>query len=260
MISTVNKHQENVDCWSLQYFIAAKRTSRILIQQGDEIKTLWIGDLQYWMDESYLTNIFSQTNELASAKVIRNKQTGQSESYGFIEFVSRAAAEKILQTYNGTPMPCTEQNFRLNWATLDSGEKRGDDSADYTIFVGDLASDVSDYTLQETFKVSYPSVKGAKVVTDRVTGRSKGYGSVKFSDEGEQIRAMTEMNGQFCSTRPMRIGPATNKKNIVGQPQSQGYVLYPFFSLKFVLYVLIFLIMYVELQAVKSASAKSSIY
>ncbi|KAL5730800.1 Polyadenylate-binding protein rbp45 [Ranunculus cassubicifolius] len=191
-------------------------------QQGgntDEIKTLWIGDLQYWMDESYLTNIFSQTNELASAKVIRNKQTGQSESYGFIEFVSRAAAEKILQTYNGTPMPSTEQNFRLNWATLGSGEKRGDDSADYTIFVGDLASDVSDYTLQETFKVSYPSVKGAKVVTDRVTGRSKGYGFVKFSDEGEQIRAMTEMNGQFCSTRPMRIGPATNKKNIVGQPQ-----------------------------------------
>ncbi|KAF9623498.1 hypothetical protein IFM89_003114 [Coptis chinensis] len=106
-------------------------------------------------------------------KVIRNKQTGQSESYGFIEFVSRAAAERVLQSFNGTVMPNTEQNFRLNWATLGSGEKRADDGTDYTIFVGDLASDVSDYTLQETFKTHYPSVKGAKVVTDRITGRSK---------------------------------------------------------------------------------------
>ncbi|KAF5178598.1 Polyadenylate-binding protein rbp45 [Thalictrum thalictroides] len=116
-------------------------------------------------------------------------------------------------------MPSSEQNFRLNWATLGSGEKRGDDSADYTIFVGDLASDVTDYMLQETFRGAYPSVKGAKVVTDRITGRSKGYGFVKFADGNEQMRAMTEMNGQFCSTRPMRIGPATNKKNMGGQQQ-----------------------------------------
>ncbi|PIA27454.1 hypothetical protein AQUCO_07700012v1 [Aquilegia coerulea] len=186
---------------------------------SDEIRTLWIGDLQYWMDEAYLTNCFSHTGEVVSVKVIRNKQTGQSESYGFIEFASRAAAERVLQTYNGTQMPSSEQNFRLNWATLGSGEKRGDDSADYTIFVGDLASDVTDYMLQETFRGQYPSVKGAKVVTDRITGRSKGYGFVKFADGNEQMRAMTEMNGQFCSTRPMRIGPATNKKNMGGQQQ-----------------------------------------
>ncbi|KAF9589232.1 hypothetical protein IFM89_020670 [Coptis chinensis] len=186
---------------------------------SDEIRTLWIGDLQYWMEETYLTSCFAHTNEVLTVKVIRNKQTGQSESYGFIEFVSRAAAERVLQSFNGTVMPNTEQNFRLNWATLGSGEKRADDGTDYTIFVGDLASDVSDYTLQETFKTHYPSVKGAKVVTDRITGRSKGYGFVKFADESEQVRAMTEMNGMFCSTRAMRIGPATNKKTVGTQQQ-----------------------------------------
>ncbi|XP_026458417.1 polyadenylate-binding protein RBP45A-like [Papaver somniferum] len=117
-------------------------------------------------------------------------------------------------------MPNIEQNFRLNWASFGSGDKRQDDSADFTVFVGDLAADVTDYTLQDTFKVHCTSVKGAKVVTDRTTGRSKGYGFVRFADEGEQLRAMTEMNGQFCSTRPMRIGSASNKKTIgVGQQQ-----------------------------------------
>ncbi|XP_022753140.1 polyadenylate-binding protein RBP45C-like isoform X1 [Durio zibethinus] len=182
-----------------------------------EFRSLWIGDLQQWMDENYLISIFAHTGEVVSAKVIRNKQTSLPEGYGFIEFVSHAAAERILQSYNGVAMPNSEQNFRLNWAALGYGEKRQEEGPDYTIFVGDLAADVSDYMLQETFKAVYPSVKGAKVVTDRTTGRSKGYGFVKFGDETEQIRAMTEMNGIYCSTRAMRIGPASNKKPVTGQ-------------------------------------------
>ncbi|URE13557.1 RNA-binding protein C23E6.01c [Musa troglodytarum] len=185
---------------------------------ADEIRTLWIGGLQFWMDENYLYSCFVHTGEVVSVKIIRNKQSGQSEGYGFIEFVSHAGADRILQTYNGQVMPNTEQAFRLNWATCGAGERRGD-GVDYTIFVGDLAADVTDYLLQETFKNHYSSVKGAKVVTDRLTGRSKGYGFVKFGDPNEQTRAMTEMNGIYCSTRPMRIGPAADKKSLGTQQQ-----------------------------------------
>nr|GEV57311.1 polyadenylate-binding protein RBP45-like isoform X1 [Tanacetum cinerariifolium] len=158
---------------------------------GDEIKSLWIGDLQYWMDETYVSNCFLPTGDVATVKIIRNKQSGQPEGYGFIEFRSRAGAENALQTYNGTPMPSSEQNFRLNWATLGAG--------------------------------TYPSCKGAKVVTDRTTGRSKGYGFVRFGDESEQMRAMTEMNGVVCSSRPMRIGPAATKSGTVGGMQKAPY-------------------------------------
>ncbi|XP_039028059.1 polyadenylate-binding protein RBP45C-like isoform X2 [Hibiscus syriacus] len=182
-----------------------------------EIRSLWIGDLQPWMDENYIINIFAETREVVSAKVIRNKQTALPEGYGLIEFVSHAAAERVLQSYNGVPMPSSEQNLRLNWASLGYGEKKQEEGSDYTIFVGDLAADVSDYLILETFKAVYPSVMDAKVVTDRTTGRSKGYGFVRFGDETEQIRAMTEMNGIYCSTRTMRIGPAANKKPLIGQ-------------------------------------------
>ncbi|XP_024027246.1 polyadenylate-binding protein RBP47-like, partial [Morus notabilis] len=148
-----------------------------------------------------------------SVKVIRNKQTGQSEGYGFIEFYSRAAAEKVLQTFNGTLMPNTEQPFRLNWATFSAGEKRSESGSDLSIFVGDLAADVTDAILQETFSSRFSSVKGAKVVIDSNTGRSKGYGFVRFNDENERSSAITEMNGVYCSSRPMRIGVATPKKS-----------------------------------------------
>jgi RNA recognition motif-containing protein len=97
-------------------------------------------------------------------KLIRDKQTGQLQGYGFVEFVSHAAAERVLTTFNGQMMPNVEMAYRLNWAS--AGEKR-DDTPDYTIFVGDLAADVTDYMLQETFRAHYPSVKGAKVFTDK---------------------------------------------------------------------------------------------
>lgn len=157
--------------------------------------------------------------QVVSVKIIRNKQTNLSEGYGFVEFVNRAAAERTLATYNGTVMPQTEQAFRLNWASLGAGQRRQDDSTDYTVFVGDLAADVTDVMLQDAFRTHYSSVKGAKVITDHITNRSKGYGFVRFGDEGEQQRAMTEMNGVVLSTRPMRTGPAANKKPATGQPK-----------------------------------------
>ncbi|KAE9620462.1 hypothetical protein Lal_00019866 [Lupinus albus] len=185
----------------------------------EEVRTLWIGDLQYWIDESYLSHCFSHTGEVVSIKIIRNKITSQPEGYGFIEFITHAAAERVLVTYNGTQMPGTELNFRLNWASFGVGERRPDAGPDHSIFVGDLAPDVTDFLLQETFRANYLSVRGAKVVTDPNTGRSKGYGFVKFSDENDRNRAMSEMNGVYCSTRPMRISAATPKKTNTLQHQ-----------------------------------------
>ncbi|KAK4378417.1 hypothetical protein RND71_000279 [Anisodus tanguticus] len=192
---------------------------------SEDNRTIWIGDLQQWMDESYLHSCFSQAAELISVKIIRNKQTGQSERYGFIEFNTHAAAEKVLQSYNGTMMPNAEQPFCLNWAAFSAGEKRAETGSDFSIFVGDLASDVTDTMLRDTFASRYPSLKGAKVVVDANTGHSKGYGFVRFGDESERSRAMTEMNGIYCSSRPMRVGVATPKKPSAQQQFSSQAVI-----------------------------------
>lgn len=157
--------------------------------------------------------------QISSIKIIRNKQTGLSEGYGFVEFFAHATAEKALQNYSGMCMPDTEQAFRLNWATFSTGDKRSDNDPDLSIFVGDLAADVTDTLLYDTFSSKFPSVKAAKVVIDANTGRSKGYGFVRFGDDNERSQAMTEMNGVHCSSRPMRIGAATPRKSSGYQQQ-----------------------------------------
>ena len=157
------------------------------------------------MDENYLYECFATAGKLVSVKIIRNRQIGQSDGYGFLEFVDHAAAQMALQNYNGLQMPLAEEFYRLNWAMYKSDNE-------FTIFVGNLAFDDTEDLLQESFKAVYPSVKRAKVITEKNTGLSKGCGFVTFGDQNEQTRAITEMNGKFCSSRPMRIGPAMKKQ------------------------------------------------
>jgi RNA recognition motif. (a.k.a. RRM, RBD, or RNP domain) len=62
---------------------------------GDKPRTLWIGDLGYWMDETFLYNLFAATGTVTSVKIIRSKTTNVSEGYGFIEFTSHEAAAQV---------------------------------------------------------------------------------------------------------------------------------------------------------------------
>ncbi|KAJ7455876.1 hypothetical protein FB451DRAFT_639523, partial [Mycena latifolia] len=57
----------------------------------------------------------------------------------------------------------------------------------------------------------FASCKSAKIMLDPVTGVSRGYGFVRFTDEADQQRALIEMHGLYCLSRPMRISPATAK-------------------------------------------------
>ncbi|CAN8269035.1 unnamed protein product [Cochlearia groenlandica] len=193
---------------------------------GEDVKTLWIGDLLHWMDETYLHSCFSLSGEVSSVKVIRNKLTCQSEGYGFVEFLSRSAAEEVLQNFNGSVMPNSEQPFRLNWASFSTGEKRAaENGPQLSVFVGDLSPDVTDSSLQELFADRYPSVKSAKVVIDPNSGRSKGYGFVRFGDESERSRALTEMDGALCSERQIRVAIATPKRAVANQQQHSSQAL-----------------------------------
>ncbi|WVZ74951.1 hypothetical protein U9M48_023064 [Paspalum notatum var. saurae] len=180
---------------------------------GEDNRTIWVGDLQYWMDENYLHSCFGPSGEVVNIKVIRNRHSGVSEGYGFVEFFSHASAEKALQNFSGHVMPNTDRAFKLNWASYSMGEKRSEIASDHSIFVGDLAVDVTDDMLVQLFSSKYRSVKGAKVIIDANTGRSRGYGFVRFGDDNDKTHAMTEMNGVYCSTRQIRVGPATPRRS-----------------------------------------------
>lgn len=196
---------------------------------GESSKTLWMGELEPWMDENFIKNVFSTVaGEAVNVKVIRDRNSGNA-GYCFVEFNSVEAANKAL-ALNGNPVPNSSRAFKLNWA---SGgglvDRRDDRGPEYSIFVGDLGPEVNEFVLVSLFQARFPSCKSAKIMTDAVTGQSRGYGFVRFSDEGDQQRALVEMQGVYCGNRPMRISTATPKtrSHQFGQGQQHQMVQAP---------------------------------
>ena len=185
-----------------------------------DVKTLWMGDLEVYMDDLFIRKLYQSFGEqVVSVKMIKDKTTGQNSGYCFVEFGSHAIALRVMNSLNGNPMPGTNRYFKLNWSAVGSGPGsmpttfKADNStaAEYSVFVGDLAMDVRDHQLLQVFQKKYVSVRSAKVVMDPGTGQSKQYGFVKFGDEREQQRAMMEMQGVICGGRPIRVSAATQK-------------------------------------------------
>ncbi|OPJ71865.1 tRNA selenocysteine 1-associated protein 1 isoform A [Patagioenas fasciata monilis] len=173
--------------------------------------SLWMGDLEPYMDENFVSRAFATMGELVlSVKIIRNRLTGIPAGYCFVEFADLATAEKCLHKINGKPLPgaTPAKRFKLNYATYG---KQPDNSPEYSLFVGDLTPDVDDGMLYEFFVKVYPSCRGGKVVLDQA-GVSRGYGFVKFTDELEQKRALTECQGAVgLGSKPVRLSVAIPK-------------------------------------------------
>lgn len=184
------------------------------------------------MNEHWLHATFSMFGTVVDVKVIRQRPSGQHAGYGFVEFANQYEAQHVLTTLNGLPIPNHPQGkaYRLNWATHGlsgakgiGGSLHGDGvtGPEFSLFVGDLAHDVTDFQLMHAFSQYYPSVKNAKVVIDPATGMSKGYGFVKFADEEEKERAMREMNGAYISTRQVRCSQAQKKSDMLNNQKKK---------------------------------------
>lgn len=69
------------------------------------------------------------------------------------------------------------------------------DDNDFRLFAGDLGNEVTDELLFKAFS-KYPSLQRTRVVRDKRTGKSRGYGFLSFKDPNEFVKAWREMNGK----------------------------------------------------------------
>ncbi|KAF2006518.1 RNA-binding domain-containing protein [Amniculicola lignicola CBS 123094] len=194
-------------------------------QAGNDGKTtLWMGELEPWIDENFVRSIWFNMGEQVNVKMIRDKFSGNA-GYCFVDFQNPQAAQKAL-SLNGQIIPNSNRPFKLNWASGGglADRSRDDRGPEYSIFVGDLGPEVNEVGLVQLFQHKYPTCKSAKIMSDPISGLSRGYGFVRFTSEEEQQRALHEMQGVYCGNRPMRISTATpkNKSGGPGGPLGMG--------------------------------------
>ena len=79
------------------------------------------------------------------------------------------------------------------------------------IYIGNLSYDMSEEDLRSSFE-DHGTVDSAKIIMDRESGRSKGFGFVEMPDESEATAAIQELNEAMVNGRPLRVNEAKPRR------------------------------------------------
>lgn len=85
------------------------------------------------------------------------------------------------------------------------------------IYVGNLSYDLTAEELREAFE-QHGEVSNAKIVMDRETGRSKGFGFVEMPNQAEGEAAIAELNGAMLKGRTARVNQARDRDDRPARP------------------------------------------
>ncbi|KAL1807136.1 hypothetical protein ACET3Z_030204 [Daucus carota] len=90
------------------------------------------------------------------------------------------------------------------------------------LFIGGLSFQINEQCLRDAFS-SFGDVDEAKIITDRDSGRSKGFGFVTFADSESASSAVSAMDGQPLNGRNIRVSFANDKpRNTFGDNSGGG--------------------------------------
>ncbi len=88
------------------------------------------------------------------------------------------------------------------------------------LFVGNMSFDTTEGELRSIFE-PYGEITSIYIVTDRDTGRPRGFAFVELADDGEAAKAITELNGKELDGRPLNVNDAHPKPERSG-PRGRG--------------------------------------
>ncbi|ALC38059.1 Rbp9 [Drosophila busckii] len=150
--------------------------------------------------------------EVESCKLIRDKVTGQSLGYGFVNYVKQEDAEKAINALNGLRLQ--NKTIKVSIARPSSESIKG-----ANLYVSGLPKNMTQSDLESLFS-PYGKIITSRILCDNITGLSKGVGFIRFDQRFEADRAIKELNGTTPknSTEPITVkfanNPSSNKNSM----------------------------------------------
>jgi len=157
--------------------------------------SLYVGDLASDVTEATLFELFNAVGPVASIRVCRDATTRRSLGYAYVNFHSVQDAERALDTMNFTNI--RGKQCRIMWSQRDPRLRQ---SGKGNIFVKNLHDSIDNKTLYDTFSV-FGNILSCKVVVDKESQMSRGYGYVHYVDDKSAKKAIDGVNGMTISDK-----------------------------------------------------------
>ncbi|XP_073143104.1 28 kDa ribonucleoprotein, chloroplastic-like [Henckelia pumila] len=188
----------------------ANEESHESLELSEEAK-VYVGNFPYDVDGEKLAQLFGQAGIVEIAEVIYNRETDQSRGFGFVTMSTVEEAEKAVEMFHRYEF--NGRFLSVSKATpIGSRPERSPRRSEriYKIYAGNLPWSVDDSRLQQVF-LEHGKVINARVVCDRETGRSRGFGFVTMSSESEMNDAIANLDGQSLDGRVIKVNVAEEK-------------------------------------------------
>ncbi|KAK8379301.1 hypothetical protein O3P69_019287 [Scylla paramamosain] len=159
------------------------------------------------MTQEEIRSLFSSIGELESCKLIRDKVTGQSLGYGFVNYVRQDDAERAINQLNGLRLQ--NKTIKVSYARPSSEAIKG-----ANLYVSGLPKSMTQQDLENMFR-PYGSIITSRILCDNITGLSKGVGFIRFDQRIEAERAIQKLNGTVPdgAAEPITVKFANNPSN-----------------------------------------------
>lgn len=177
-------------------------------EPSDEAK-LFVGNLPYDLDSPQLAELFSQAGTVEIAEIIFNRETDRSRGFGFVTMSTVEEAEKAMEKFHRFEIRGRLLNVNKA-APGGTKPERGWKKSSFRVFVGNLPWDVDHARLEQIFS-EHGKVLNAKVIYNRGTGRSRGFGFVDFATESEMNDAISALDGQSLDGRVIGVSVAEQR-------------------------------------------------
>ncbi|CAN6179981.1 unnamed protein product [Urochloa humidicola] len=183
------------------------------VEPPEEAK-VYVGNLPYDVDSERLAQLFEQAGVVEVAEVIYNRETDQSRGFGFVTMSTIEEAEKAVEMFhrydvNGRLLTVNKAAPRGSRVERPPRQQFGSSSS-FRIYVGNLPWQVDDSRLVQMFS-EHGKVVDARVVYDRETGRSRGFGFVTMATQDELDDAIAALDGQSLDGRALRVNVAEER-------------------------------------------------
>ncbi|CAF3767231.1 unnamed protein product [Rotaria magnacalcarata] len=189
---------------------------------SDKARTnLIINYLPQTMTQDEIKDLFGSIGAIESCKLVRDKTTGQSLGYGFVNFIRLEDAEKAVTTMNGLRLQ--NKTIKVSFARPSS------DSIKFAnLYTCGIPKQWTNKELQVYF-TSCGKIITSRILTDTNTGASKSVGFIRFDQRSEAEMAISKLNGTIPKgfTEPITVKFANTPnaaKSMIGLPLAPSYL------------------------------------
>ncbi|KAJ4865803.1 hypothetical protein Rs2_52679 [Raphanus sativus] len=201
------------------------RRHRLLCAAEDEIPPveegrLYVGNLPYTITSSELSQLFGEAGNVVDVQIVYDKVTDRSRGFGFVTMGTIEEAKEAIQMFNSSQIG--GRTVKVNFPEVPRGGEREvmrtkirDSNRSYVdsphkIYAGNLGWNLTSQGLKDAFG-DQTGVLGAKVIYERNSGRSRGFGFVSFESEEDLQSALSAMNGVEVEGRALRLNLASER-------------------------------------------------